>query len=179
MSCLSAQEREFSVPILSCSLFPRSCIKFVFPCAPFLKCLERGSAGMWNREHAPISSVQYVLLYMFRCSQSKYGKEMCFLGVCQDKILECSTSDCRLEIYHKLTIHIDRPTKHPLPLSNLTNLSCDWKVGCLDWSIIFTAHQGLKQCFSVICRPSDHTVGRPGAEIRTRDEQSNGKDTNH
>ena len=38
----------------------------------------------------------------------------------------------------------------------------------------FTAHLGLGfftfflQYYSVICRPSDHTVGRPRAEIRTR-----------
>ena len=37
MSRLSAQEREFSVPILSCSALPRSCIKFAFPRARVLK----------------------------------------------------------------------------------------------------------------------------------------------
>ena len=30
------------------------------------------------------------------------------------------------------------------------------------------------QYYSVICRPSVHTVGRPQAEIRTRDGQSRG-----
>ena len=35
------------------------------------------------------------------------------------------------------------------------------------------------QYYSVTCRPSDHTVGRPRAEIRTRDGRSRGKDSNH
>ena len=34
------------------------------------------------------------------------------------------------------------------------------------------------QYFSVICRPSDHTVGRSLAEIRTRDGRSTGRHTN-
>ena len=44
----------------------------------------------------------------------------------------------------------------------------------------FTAHLGLGfytlfvQYYSVICRPSDHTVGRPLAENRTRDGRSRG-----
>ena len=33
------------------------------------------------------------------------------------------------------------------------------------------------QDYSAICRPSDHTVGSPRAEIRTRDGRSRGKDT--
>ena len=33
--------------------------------------------------------------------------------------------------------------------------------------------------YSVICRPSDHTVGRPRAENRTRDGRSRGKDSHH
>ena len=41
--------------------------------------------------------------------------------------------------------------------------------------ILFTAHRGLEfitlyiQYSSVICRPSDHTLERPQAEIRSRD----------
>ena len=33
------------------------------------------------------------------------------------------------------------------------------------------------QYYSVICRPSDYTVGRPRAEIRTRARQPRGRDT--
>ena len=33
------------------------------------------------------------------------------------------------------------------------------------------------QYYSVICRPSDHTVGRPRAEIRTRAGRPKGRDT--
>ena len=55
----------------------------------------------------------------------------------------------------------------------------------------FTAHRGLEffntlviqytvlQYYSVICRPSDHTVGMPRAEIRTQDGRSRGRDYNH
>ena len=49
----------------------------------------------------------------------------------------------------------------------------------------FTAHLGLGfhtlfiQYYSVICRPSDHPVGRPQDEIRTWDRRSRGKDSNH
>ena len=63
----------------------------------------------------------------------------------------------------------------------------------LDWQFMyilkpflrFTAHLGLGfytlfvQYYSLICRPSDHTVGRPRAENRTRDGQSRGQDSNH
>ena len=34
------------------------------------------------------------------------------------------------------------------------------------------------QYYSMICRPSDHTVERPWADIRTRDRRSRGRDTN-
>ena len=50
---------------------------------------------------------------------------------------------------------------------------------------LFTAHRGLGfitlfiQYYSAICRPSDHTVGRPRAESWNRDGRSRGKDTNH
>ena len=43
--------------------------------------------------------------------------------------------------------------------------------------IRYTAHHGLGLFilyYSVICRPSDHTAGRPGAEIQTRDGRSRG-----
>ena len=50
MSRLSAHGCEFSVPILSPSAFPRSCIKFAFPRAAFLNCLERVNAGAQERE---------------------------------------------------------------------------------------------------------------------------------
>ena len=49
----------------------------------------------------------------------------------------------------------------------------------------FTARLGLGlhtlfvQYYSVICCPSDRTVGRPRAEFRTRDGRSRGKDSNH
>ena len=42
---------------------------------------------------------------------------------------------CALLLCFNLTLHklisnnIDRPTKHPIPLTNLTNLSSEWKVG--------------------------------------------------
>ena len=36
----------------------------------------------------------------------------------------------------------------------------------------------IQHC-SVIFRPSDHTVGRPQAEIRTRDGRFRGRDSNH
>ena len=42
---------------------------------------------------------------------------------------------CPLLLCFNLTLHklisnnIDRPTKHPIPLTNLTNLSSEWKVG--------------------------------------------------
>ena len=51
--------------------------------------------------------------------------------------------------------------------------------------IDFTAHLGLGfstllvQYYSVICRPSDHTVGRPRAEMRTWYGRSRRKDSNH
>ena len=35
------------------------------------------------------------------------------------------------------------------------------------------------QYYSVICRSSDHIVGRPRAEIRTRDGRSRGRDSDH
>ena len=44
---------------------------------------------------------------------------------------------------------------------------------CFRTWIFFTAHRALiVQYYSVICRPSDHTVARPQAEIRTRDGRS-------
>ena len=49
----------------------------------------------------------------------------------------------------------------------------------------FTAHLGLGfyslfvQYYSVICRPSAHTVGRPRAENQTRNGRSRGKDSSH
>ena len=48
---ISSQERKFSVPILSSSAFPRSCIKFAFLCtrAP-IRYLECGNAGARERE---------------------------------------------------------------------------------------------------------------------------------
>ena len=51
--------------------------------------------------------------------------------------------------------------------------------------IDFTAHLGLGfstlllQYYSVLCRPSDHTVGRPRAEMRTWYGRSRRKDSNH
>ena len=36
----------------------------------------------------------------------------------------------------------------------------------------------FKQYYSVICRPSYRTVGRPRAEIRTQDRRSRGRETN-
>ena len=63
-----------------------------------------------------------------------------------------------------------------------------WRVAIFVDQIIFffrfTAHLGLGfynlfvQYYSVICRPSDHTVGRPPAENRTQDGQSRRKDSN-
>ena len=35
------------------------------------------------------------------------------------------------------------------------------------------------QYYSMICRPSEHTVGTPWAENQTRDGRSRGKDSNH
>ena len=49
----------------------------------------------------------------------------------------------------------------------------------------FTVHLGLGfyilfvQYYSVICCPSEHIVGRPRAENRTRDGRYRGKDSNH
>ena len=34
-----------------------------------------------------------------------------------------------LELHHKLTIYVDRPTEHSLPLPKMSNLSSDWEVG--------------------------------------------------
>ena len=56
---VSLQEREFSVPIISRSAFPRSCIKFAFPRARAPKMhgtRERGSAETRSQERAPISA---------------------------------------------------------------------------------------------------------------------------
>ena len=39
-------------------------------------------------------------------------------------VLECILPDT-----HKLIINVDRPTKHSLPLTKMTNLSSEWKVG--------------------------------------------------
>ena len=43
---ISSEEREFNIPILLCSPFPRSCIKF-----PFLKYLKRGNAKSGMHAH--------------------------------------------------------------------------------------------------------------------------------
>ena len=56
---VSLQEREFSVPIISRSAFPRSCIKFAVPRARAPKMhgtRERGSAETRSQERAPISA---------------------------------------------------------------------------------------------------------------------------
>ena len=41
----------------------------------------------------------------------------------------------------------------------------------------FTLSFGVDQYYSVICRPSDHTVGRPQAKIRIRARRPRGRDT--
>ena len=50
------QKRKFSIPILSLSAFPCSCLKFAFPLAAFLKTLEHRNVGMGNQDCVPISS---------------------------------------------------------------------------------------------------------------------------
>ena len=50
----ASQECDFSVPILSCSVFPRSCVKFVVPCACDPKIhvtQEHGNAKPGARTH--------------------------------------------------------------------------------------------------------------------------------
>ena len=49
------QKRKFSIPILSLSAFPCSCLKFAFPLAAFLKTLEHRNVGMGNQDCVPIS----------------------------------------------------------------------------------------------------------------------------
>ena len=54
------------------------------------------------------------------------------------------------------------------------------KISICTYIFFFTAHRGLFiHYYSVIWRPSDHTVGRPQAEIRTLEGRSRGRDSNH
>ena len=95
----------------------------------------------------------------------------------------CGKCELHLCILCEIIILRERGTK-PIVHSFILVI-LQWLVYINFFFYRFTAHLGLEiytlfvQYYSASCRPSDHTVGRPQAENRTRDGRSRGKDSNH
>ena len=71
---------------------------------------------------------------------------------------------CLLYTYRRLTAELDNDQLiliNPIPSSSESGAGDG--TGSKGFNTLFIKY------YSMICRPSDHTVGRPRAEIRTRD----------
>ena len=75
MSRLSAQEREFSVPILSHSAFPRSCIKFVFRRARIPKMPGTREREAWNARPSLLDTIMICQVLGFKEEEEEEAGE--------------------------------------------------------------------------------------------------------